>query len=141
MCDYIQLKTVQQCPTPLNTLYFSEFNQDLLQRGIREKFKQLTGIKIDYQNGDDLMTLMRYVFINNAGDHYTNVNEQVRNMNAVVIDTAVGQVKTGVAQYLSYVQDIDTLAVPLAQPINTSTYGKKIDLNDKIGIPSTNSEI
>jgi predicted double-glycine peptidase len=136
MCDYIQLKTVKQCPTPLNSLYFSEFNQDLLQRGIREKFKQLTGIKIDYQNGDDLMTLMRYVFINNSGDHHTNVNEQVRKMNAVVIDTAVGQVKTGVAQYLSYVQDVDTLAVPLAQPINTSTYGKKIDLNDKIGYSS-----
>lgn len=134
MCDYIQLKTIKQCPTPLNTLYFSEFNQDLLQRGIREKFKQTTGIKIDYQNSDDLMTLMRYVFINNSGDHYTKVNEQVRKMNSIVIDTAVSQVKVGVAQYLSYVKDIDTLAVPLAQPINTSTYGKKINLNDKIGI-------
>jgi hypothetical protein len=133
MCDNIQLNTIKQCPTPLNTLYFSEFNQDLLQRGIREKFKQMTGIKIDYQNADDLRTLMRYVFVNNSGDHYTSVNEQVKSMNSIVIDTAVGQVKTGVAQYLAYVKDIDTIATPLAQPINTSTYGKKIDLNTKIG--------
>lgn len=134
MCDNIQLNTIKQCATPLNTLYFSEFNQDLLQRGIREKFKQLTGIKIDYQNGDDLMTLMRYVFINNSGDHYSSVNEQVKRMNSIVIDTAVGQIKTGVAQYLAYVQDIDTISTPLALPVNTSTYGKKIDINDKIGM-------
>lgn len=135
MCDNIQLNTLKQCPTPLNTLYFSEFNESLLQRGIREKFKQMTGIKIDYQNSDDLKTLMRYVFINNSGDHYDkDINAQVRNMNAIVIETAVGQIKTGVAQYLAYVRDIDTIAVPLAQPINTSTYGKKLDLNTKIGI-------
>jgi ActR/RegA family two-component response regulator len=133
MCDNIQLNTIKQCPSPLNTLYFSRFNEDLLQRGIRQKFKQMTGIKIDYQNADDLRTLMRYVFVNNSGDHYNNVNEQVKNMNTIVIDTAVSQVKTGVAQYLAYVQDIDTIATPLAQPINTSTYGKKIDLNTKIG--------
>lgn len=131
MCDNIHLK---QCATPLNTLYFSEFNQDLLQRGIREKFKQLTGIKIDYQNSDDLLTLMRYVFINNSGDHYSNVNEQVKRMNTIVIDTAVSQVKTGVAQYLAYVKDIDTTSMPLDLPLNTSTYGKKMDINDKIGI-------
>ena len=133
MCDNIQLNTIKQCPSPLNTLYFSRFHEDLLQRGIRQKFKQMTGIKIDYQNADDLRTLMRYVFVNNSGDHYNNVNEQVKNMNTIVIDTAVSQVKTGVAQYLAYVQDIDTIATPLAQPINTSTYGKKIDLNTKIG--------
>jgi len=125
MCDNVQLNTIKQCPTPLNTLYFSDFNRDILHRGIREKFKQMTGIKIDYQNDDDLKTLMRYVFINNAGDHYGNVNKEVRAMNAIVIDTAVGQIKTGVAQYLSYLRDIDTLAIPIDRPENTSLYGKK----------------
>jgi hypothetical protein len=76
---------------------------------------------------------MRVVFINNSGDSYSRVNEQVRFMNGRVIETALGQIQTGVSQYLSYVQDIDTIAIPLAQPINTSTYGKKIGYNDKIG--------
>jgi hypothetical protein len=125
MCDNVQLNTIKQCPTPLNTLYFSDFNRDLVQRGIREKFKQLTGIKIDYQNDDDVKTLMRYVFINNAGDHYGDVNGQVRAMNSIAIDTAVGQVKTGVAQYLSYLKDIDSTAIPMDRPVNTSLYGKK----------------
>ena len=128
------MNTIKQCPTPLNTLYFSEFNQDILQRGIREKFKQMTGIRIDTQNRDDLMTLMRYVFINNSGDHFEGINSQVRAMNTIVINTAVGQIKTGVAQYLAYVKDVDTTAIPLDQPVNTSTYGKKIDYNNQIGL-------
>jgi len=128
------MNTIKQCPSPLNTLYFSAFNQDLLQRGIREKFKQVTGIKIDTQNSDDLLTLMRYVFINNSGDHHDKIYAQVRAMNTIVIDTAVGQIKTGVAQYLAFVKEVDTVATPLDQPVNTSTYGNKIGINDKIGM-------
>jgi|TARA_R110000823_G_scaffold313429_1_gene441090 hypothetical protein len=134
MCDNLHLDSLKQCETPLNTLFFSEFNRNLLQRGIRQAFKNKTGIAIDRQNSDDLFSLMRVVFINNSGDSYSRVNEQVRFMNGRVIETALGQIQTGVSQYMSYVQDIDTIAVPLAQPINTSTYGKKLPKNMKIGI-------
>ena len=134
MCDNLHLDSMKQCETPLNTLFFSEFNRNLLQRGIRQAFKNKTGIAIDYQNPDDIYSMMRVVFINNAGDHYSQVNEQVKMMNSRVIDTAIGQIQTGVSQYMAYVQDIETLAVPLDQPMNTSTYGKKIDINNKIGI-------
>jgi hypothetical protein len=134
MCDNLHLDSLKQCETPLNTLFFSEFNQNLLQRGIRQAFKNKTGIAIDRQNPDDLYGIMRVVFINNSGDHYKAVNQQVRMMNERVIETAIGQIQTGVSQYLSYVQDIDTISVPLSQPINTSTVGMKMDKNEKIGI-------
>ena len=134
MCDNLHLNSLKQCETPLNTLFFSEFNQNLLQRGIRQAFKNKTGIAIDRQNPDDLYSLMRVVFISNSGDHYSRVNEQVKFMNERVIETAVSQIQTGVSQYMAYIQDIETLSVPLDQPINTSTTGKKIGYNNKIGI-------
>ena len=134
MCDNLHLDTLKQCETPLNTLFFSEFNKNLLQRGIRQTFKNKTGISIDYQNSDDLYGLMRVVFINNSGDAYSRVNEQVKMMNERVIETAMSQIQTGVSQYMSYVQDIDTISIPLAQPINTSTVGNKMAINNKIGI-------
>ena len=134
MCDNLHLDSLKQTETPLNTLFFSEFNKNLLQRGIRQAFKDKTGIAIDYQNPDDLYGIMRVVFINNAGDHYTNVNEQVKEINTRVIDVALGQIQTGVSQYMAYNRDIDTISVPLDQPMNTSPVGKKIDFNDKIGI-------
>jgi hypothetical protein len=133
MCDNLHLNSLKQCETPLNTLFFSDFNKNLLQRGIRQSFKNKTGISIDYQNPDDLYGIMRVVFINNAGDHYTQVNEQVKAMNARVISIAMTQIQTGVSQYIAYTQDIDTISTPMDRPINTSTTGNKIEYNDKIG--------
>ena len=134
MCDNLHLNSLKQCETPLNTLFFSEFNKNLLQRGIRQSFKNKTGISIDYQNPDDLYGIMRVVFINNSGDHYSNVNEQVKFMNDRVISTAMSQIQTGVSQYIAYAKDIDTISTPMDRPINTSTTGNKIDYNNKIGI-------
>lgn len=129
----LHLNSVQQCETPLNTLFFSEFNRNLLQRGIRQAFKDRTGISIDYQNRDDLYGIMRVVFINNSGDHNKEVNKQVKVMNARVIETALSQIQTGVSQYISYVSEIDTTRTLLDQPVNTSTMGKKLPYNNKIG--------
>src|SRR6056300_1042665 len=134
MCDNLHLNSLKQCETPLNTLYFSSFNVNLLQRAIRQDFKNKTGISIDYQSEDDLYGIMRVVFINNSGDHHSRVNEQVKFMNTRVIQTALGQIQTGVSQYMAYVQDIDTISTPIDLPTNTSTVGKKIGYNDKIGI-------
>jgi len=134
MCDNLHLNSIQQCETPLNTLFFSDFNKNLLQRGIRQAFKNKTGISIDYQNPDDLFSLMRVVFINNSGDQYSKVNDQVRYMNTKVIATALSQIQTGVSQYIAYAEDIDTISAPMDRPVNTSTMGKKIDFNNKIGI-------
>jgi hypothetical protein len=132
--DNLNLNSIKQTQTPLNTLFFSEFNTNLLQKAIRQTFKNNTGMSIDYQNASDLYAIMRVVFINNAGNHSTNVNEQVKFMNALVIKTALGQIRSGVSQYLGYIRDIDTLVVPPEPPANTSTYGMKIDKNDKIGV-------
>ena len=130
MCD---LGSIQQCPTPLNTLFFSDFNKNLLQRGIRQSFKNKTGIAIDYQNPDDLYSLMRVVFINNSGDHHSRINEQVKAMNGRVISTAISQIQTGVSQYIAYAEDIDTISIPNDRPVNTSTMGNKIGYNTQIG--------
>lgn len=134
MCDNLHLNSLKQCETPLNTLYFSSFNVNLLQRAIRQDFKNKTGVSIDYQNEDDLYGIMRVVFINNSGDHFTRVNEQVKMMNTQVIKTAVSQIQSGVSQYMGYVHDMDRGLEPINRPVNTSTYGNKIDKNTKIGV-------
>ena len=134
MCDALHINSLKQCPTPLNTLFFSEFNMNLLQRGIRQDFKNRTGISIDKQNSNDLYSLMRVVFINNSGDHNTNVQEQVRYMNSIVIKTASSQVQTGVSQLMGYLRDTESNAKPNDLPMSTSNYGKKFGKNEKIGL-------
>jgi hypothetical protein len=128
------IHTLKQCRTPLNTLFFSEFNINLLQRGIRQEFKNKTNLAIDFQNQSDLLTIMRAVFVNNSSDPYADTNSQVKQMNGVVIKKAIEQITTGVSQYMGYIKDIDTPVNPIANPISTNMYGKKMDLNSKIGI-------
>ncbi len=134
MCDRLHLNSMKQTETPLNKLFFSEFNIQIVQKSIRQAFKNKTGVSIDYQNAGDLYAIMRVVFINNAGNHYANVNEQVKFMNSVVIKTTLPQIQSGVAQYMGYIRDIDTLVVPPTPPANTSTHGMKLEPNDKIGV-------
>jgi hypothetical protein len=129
----LHLNSMKQTETPLNKLFFGALNRDLLQRGIRQTFKLRTGIAIDYQNPDDLYAIMRATFISNSGDHFSNVEAQVRDMNVRVIDTCLSQIQTGVSQYMSYAKDIDTIAQPMDRPVNTSTAGKKLPRNN-IGI-------
>ena len=134
MCDALHINSLKQCPTPLNTLFFSEFNMNLLQRGIRQSFRDKTGVAIDYQNPNDLYSIMRVVFINNSGDPNANVQEQVKYMNGIVIKTAAGQIQTGVSQYMGYIHDVETLSVPIDRPKSTTNYGNKFGKNEKIGL-------
>ena len=127
------LTSLKQCPTPLNTLFFSEFNQNLLQHGIRQAFKNKYGIKIDYQDKDDLLALMRVMFSGNMANPYGETCVQVKFINEKVIDHAVSQISTGVSQYYGFIKDINSPIKPPAIPTNTSVYGVKMDINNKIG--------
>jgi len=110
--------------SPLSGLFFSEFNYNKIQNDIRTTFKAKTGISIDYQERDDVITLMRMVFINNSYDPYGHLPDQVKLMNDIVVKTAVGQIGTGVSQYIGYLKDISTPLVPEARPIQTCYYGE-----------------
>lgn len=128
------LTSIKQCPTPLNTLFFSEFNQKLLQQAIRQQFYNKYNLKIDYQKKDDLIALMRVMFIGNSANPYGDVCTQVKFINGKVIDHAVLQMSTSVSQFYGYVKDINTPIKPNPLPVNTGTYGTKIDRNQRIGI-------
>jgi hypothetical protein len=128
------LATIQQKPTPLNSLFFSEFNQDVVNRGIREMYFRNYGAKIDYQNKNDVLTLMRSVFIANSANPYGNVKEQVRFMNGRVIEQAVSQIVTGLNQYIGYMRDMRKPVVPPAVPVSTTDYGNKFGKSTKIGL-------
>ena len=40
MCDALHINSLKQCPTPLNTLFFSEFNMnEAIENHLRRAFK------------------------------------------------------------------------------------------------------
>ena len=120
------LRTVYQVGTPLSTLFFSDFNLQQIQNTVRNQFKQKTGIAIDYQNQNDVLALMRMVYINNSWDPYNNVHNQVTAMNAICVSTAIAQIGTNVSQYIGYLSDISSPLNPEPRPISTSVYGNRM---------------
>lgn len=128
------LNSLKQEETPLNTLFFCQENIDLVNRAIRQKIKNETNVAIDYQNPNDILAIMRTVFINNQSKPYTEIETQVRQMNVITINKCVSQIKTNLSQFYGYARDLGKPIVPHAIPVNTSLYGNKMGYNDKIGI-------
>ena len=112
--------------TPLSTAYSSPFNISLLQKAIRQDFKDKTGIAIDHQNENDLIAIMRAEFINSSGDPNRRVEEQVRMMNGRIVQTARSQIGSGVSQYINFMKDTDSTVTPMDHPKSTTTYGNKL---------------
>jgi hypothetical protein len=118
------LRTIQQTETPLNLAFFSELNMNRIQRRIRQTFKDQTGISIDYQKHEDVLILMRMVYINNSSDPWTkSVGQQLQTMNDTVVKIAVGQIGSGVNQYINYIRDISQPIQVNPLPVSTTSYG------------------
>jgi hypothetical protein len=129
------LMSLKQTPTPLNTLFFSEYNQSLLQRAIRQVVFKKYAIKIDYQDKADLIALMRTIYTANFANPYGDLCSQVKFMNTLVIEKAVEQISTGLSQYMSYMKHITSPISPPPVPENTSVYGSEaINQSRSIGL-------
>ena len=120
-------------PSPLADAYFSDFNKEAIQDQIISAIKDKTGVEIERQNYSDLDALMKRVFVNMKKDTYSDVRQQVDDMNARVVAEATGTISTGLLQQIVYLRDISRNAVPLEVPTSTSTYGNKIPSNFKFG--------
>ena len=129
----MNLNSISQCPTPLNQAFFCDFNQETIQKLIRQNIYDQHKLRIDRQSSSDLLAIMRSVFINNSADPYGDVYSQVKYMNNVTMKTACKQIETGLAQHFGYLRDIDRPIQPPTIPSNTSLYGLKIGYNDQIG--------
>ena len=129
----MNLNSIKQCPTPLNTTFFSDFNRNVIHRGIKQSVYEKLKVKIDNQSEDALLALMRTVFVSNSENPYGDVNEQVRFMNGKVIKMATDQIAGGVAQYYGYLADIDKPLTPMDVPKSTTVYGHKMGYNHQIG--------
>ena len=120
-------------PSPLADAFFSDFNKETIQDQIASAIRDKTGVELQRQSYSDLDALMKRVYVNMKKDTYSNVRQQVGDMNARVTEEATGTISTGLLQQIVYLRDISRNAVPLEVPVSTSTYGNKIPSNFKIG--------
>ena len=121
--------SINQCPNKLNENFFSAENMENIQFKLVSTFKSQTGVAIERQKSQDLVTIMRSVFINNAKHLPTQIPEQIADLNDKVVETCLPMVARGVEQYLTYVRDASTMYTPQDRGVNSSIKGTKITQN------------
>ena len=117
------LSTMRQSETTLNVNFFSTENQKNIQNSVKTRVFNKYNIRIDDQSSDDLLVLMRTVYLSNMSMPDHDVSTQIRLMNETVINQATDMVATGVASYFGYLRDVHSNPSPPDIPANTSVYG------------------
>lgn len=109
--------------TPLSEAFFSAANLEAIQRQLIAAIKQRTGYVIDKQSPEQLLIVMRYVFVQHGRNE--GGQAEINRLNALVLREVVPQVGAGLAQYLGYLRDASTMYTPMARGQATSVKGTK----------------
>jgi hypothetical protein len=113
--------------TPLNTAYFSPANVQIVQNKIRhDVWERSDGeFLIDPQSVDELMIVMRAMYLQYGRNMPTGIPEQIAELNQIVADWAVPKILAECSMHRTYLRDIQNLPVPLAHPVLLTKTGSK----------------
>lgn len=109
--------------TELSAAFFAPRNLDALQARLRDIIRDQTGLVIDRQSDEQLLIVMRYVFMQSA--RHEGGSREVARLNELVLAEIVPQVGAGLAQYLDYLRDASQMYVPMPRGQATSLKGTK----------------
>lgn len=111
----------------LNQTYFSPANVQIVQNKIRREVYDRSGGEylIDQQSADELMIVMRAMYLQYGKNQPTNIAGQIEELNQMVADWCVPKILAECSMHRTYLHDIQHLPVPMAHPVMMSTTGTK----------------
>lgn len=113
--------------TPLNTAYFSPANVSIVQNKIRRDVYDRSGgeFLIDEQSVDELLIVMRAMYLQYSKNLPDHIPEQIAELNAIVADWCVPKILAECSMHQTYLRDIQNLPVPIAHPVLLTRAGSK----------------
>lgn len=113
--------------TLLSKAYFSENNMQIIQNAIRAGvYNRSNGqYVISPQDCDSLKIIMRSIFLSYSVNLPTNITGQIEKLNEMVVNYCVERVYGEAQGYMKYLDDVSTLAVPIAHPVMSSQNDKR----------------
>ena len=107
----------------LSRRFFSQANVDRLQGALREAVRDKTGYVIDRQSDEQMLIVMRYVFMQSS--RHEGGDREIARLNALVLREIAPQVASGLLQYLAYLKDASTVYTPIPRGEATSVKGTR----------------
>lgn len=116
--------------TPLSQTFFSLKNIQIIQNGLRSGVYMRSNGQyiIGPQDCDSIKIIMRSVFLQHSANLPNNISQQINELNKIVLDYCIQQVYSEAQGYMKYVDDVSTLVVPIAHPIQTSNTDRQLEL-------------
>ncbi len=112
----------------LSDSFFSSRNVEVIQNAIRKDVytrSESKGYVIDNQSVDELKIIMRSLYLQYARNSPHDIPGQVADLNARVVEWSVPNILSAVDHYQYYLQDIQSLPVPIARSVHMSRAGTK----------------
>ena len=111
----------------LNQVYFSKANVNVVQNMIRYEVWLRSGRKyiIARQSDTDLQVVMRSYYLQYSRNLPTNIAQQIKELNKLVVDWCVPQILSEVQQYIGYVNEVEHMPIPIERPKNLSQKGTR----------------
>ena len=113
--------------TPVSKLFFSKFNIEVLQKGIRYTVLNKTCGKynIGNQSSTELMVIMRSIYLQESMNSILDIVKQVKELNARVIMYSAPRIIEEVRMHNAYIERISQMPIPLTHGVSTSLAGTK----------------
>ena len=115
--------------SPLSDSYFSKQNIQYIQNGIRQGVydKSQRRISVDQQPEDQIVMVMRSMYLQYSKNLDTNIDAQVKDLNGLVLNFCVNNVFNEAVAYLKYREDASTMHIPIMHPIYSNKTNKVLE--------------
>lgn len=116
----------------LNDIFFSDMNTKVLQDTMAFRVYQNTNRYIGDQSKNELFIVMRSILLQfaNFRVHTDKMAGEIQKLNEKVLNYCVENVSSNVLQHQGYISDVESLPVPLSNPVNPySDRGYGFDLS------------
>jgi hypothetical protein len=112
-------------------MFFSDNNIQLLHQLIAHHvYRQSNNqYRIGQQDDLQLKIIMKSIYLQYSKNLSHHITEQVRELNAHVLDYAVPTILTNIEQYIKYKNDVSTLPTPIELPKSVSRAGTRTNPN------------
>ena len=113
--------------SPLNQLFFSKKNMDIIQDMIRYNVYEKSEKKfiIDKQSDIELEIIMRSIYLQHSPNLPNKIKEQIIYLNGLVKDWCSEQIIPEINQYIGYIKEIEYMPMPIDLPLNLSSKGSR----------------
>ena len=128
--DYTNSLTGNFEKSRLSNLYFSKNNIDIIQNGIRKGVydKSDGKILIDKQCEDQIVSVMRSMYLQYSKNLDYNISSQIQDLNSYVLKYCINNTYTEAVAYLKYKHDSSNMYTPMNNPIYSNKKNNTLEL-------------